>query len=94
MDMGSDYLLLNVIVCGINGINNQITERLFPERRGRNKRQIKRDEIFYTARIYEGRVGNPNNLNMIKEYLVQILKRKEGEVKLRKMLYFVFQMKT
>ena len=67
--MGSDYLLLNVIVCGINGINNQITERLFPERRGRNKRQIKRDEIFYTARIYEGRVGSPNNLNMIKEYL-------------------------
>jgi hypothetical protein len=88
--MGNDYLLLNVIVCGINDINDQITKKLFPERIENNIRKIKKDEIFYTARIFRGRVNDQNNLNRIKEYLSNSFEEERRKGKIAKNVLLCF----
>ena len=88
--MGNDYLILNVIVCGINDINNQITKKLFPERIESNIRKIKKDEIFYKARIFRGRVNDQNNLNRIKEYLSNSFEEERRKGKIAKNVLLCF----
>lgn len=69
--MGASYLRLNVVVCGVNGENTIIINRLFPDEVRINKRQLisKDDNIFYTARLFQGDMNLANNLNQIKEYI-------------------------
>jgi len=72
--MGSSFdLRLNVIVCGVNQVNEEIINKLFPvkieEEENKRKRENKDDKIFYTARIFRGHVSSENNLNTIKNYI-------------------------
>ena len=71
--MGSSYLRLNVVVCGVNPSNEEIIDRLFPQTIEENKKQLERkdDKLLYTARIFRGQATSENNLERIKEYLNQ-----------------------
>ena len=61
---GSSYQRLNIAVCGINQINEELINRLFPNRINRNQRELKReekgDDIYYTVRIFRGQVSQDN----------------------------------
>ena len=70
--MGSSpYLRLNISICGVNEINEQLINRLFPTRVNQNKRELRRkdDNIYYTAKIFRGQVNQQNTLNGIIEYI-------------------------
>ena len=70
--MGSNsYLRLNVVVCRVNQTNERIINRLFPHEVQGNKRKLisEDDNIFYTARIFQGDMNLDNNLNQIREYI-------------------------
>ena len=70
--MGSSpYLRLNISICGVNEINEQLINRLFPDEVNQNKRELRRkdDNIYYTAKIFRGRVNQQNTLNRIIEYI-------------------------
>lgn len=67
----TSYLRLNFVICGVNQINEDIINRLFPLKINENKikREDKNDNILYTARIFRGAATSENNLNHIKDYL-------------------------
>lgn len=70
--MGSSpYLRLNISICGVNQLNEQLINRLFPTRVNQNKRELRRkdDNIYYTAKIFRGQVNQQNTLNRIIEYI-------------------------
>ena len=70
--MGSSpYLRLNISICGVNEINEQLINRLFPNEVNQNKRELRRksDNIYYTAKIFRGQVNQQNTLNRIIEYI-------------------------
>lgn len=69
--MGTTYLRLNVVICGVNQINEVIINRLFPQAIKENKRkyEFKDDKILYTARIFRGQATSRNNLSRIIAYL-------------------------
>ena len=52
----TSYLRLNFVICGVNQINEDIINRLFPLKINENKikREDKNDNILYTARIFRG----------------------------------------
>ena len=67
----SSYLSLNVVVCGMNGRNISIINKLFPNKVSRNKRKLesKDDNIFYTAYLFQGDMNLAGSLNQMKEYI-------------------------
>jgi GTP-binding protein EngB required for normal cell division len=70
--MGSSpYLRLNISICGVNQLNEQLINRLFPDEVNQNKRELRRkdDNIYYTAKIFRGQVNQQNTLNRIIEYI-------------------------
>ena len=70
--MGSSpYLRLNISICGVNQLNEQLVNRLFPDEVNQNKRELRRksDNIYYTAKIFRGQVNQQNTLNGIIEYI-------------------------
>ena len=82
---GSSYQRLNIAVCGINQINEELINRLFPNRINRNQRELKReekgDDIYYTVRIFRGQVSQDNILNLIKDYINTEFDRIQNERK-------------
>ena len=68
--MGASYLRLNIAICGVNQINQEMIYRVFPKSINANKRELIREEdkIHYTARIFRGEIEQ-NNLNIIREYI-------------------------
>ena len=68
--MGTSYLTLDIVICGVNQLNEKIINRLFPLTKERNLRELidKKDNIKYTAKIFRGPISE-NLLNNIKVYL-------------------------
>ena len=92
----SSYLSLNVVICGVNGRNISIINRLFPDEVSRNKRKLqsKDDGIFCAAILFQGDMNSSNNLNQIREYINRNFDQiQNGRNEFQKMLFFIFQMR-
>ena len=69
---------MNVIICGVNGINQHLTELLFPNKINDTQRTIKKEDIYFSAKLFPGTADN--NLNQIRQYINQnIQNNKKGQ---------------
>ena len=99
MGSSSPYLRLNISICGVNEINEQLINRLFPDEVNQNKRELRRksDNIYYTAKIFRGQVNQQNTLNRIIEYInrnFDYVQNVRGEFPKNILLYFSDQNAT
>ena len=99
MGSSSPYLRLNISICGVNEINEQLINRLFPDEVNQNKRELRRksDNIYYTAKIFRGQVNQQNTLNRIIEYInrnFDHVQNVRGEFPKNILLYFSDQNAT
>lgn len=69
LTMGNNDPSINVIVCGVNGINSNLTEKLFPIKINDTERKIQKEDIFFSAKLFPDRAYN--NLNQIRQYINQ-----------------------
>ena len=60
---------LNVLICGVNQIEyfTPLTNKLFPERNNNTERKIKKEDIYFVAKLFNG--SSENNLNQIKNII-------------------------
>ena len=67
--MGNSKSSLNVFICGVNQIEyfTPLTNKLFPEKRNNTERKIKKEDIYFVAKLFNGRAEN--NLNQIKNII-------------------------
>lgn len=73
--MGNKDPSMNVIICGVNGINQHLTEMLFPEKIDSTTRKIVKKDIYFHAKLFKGEAYN--NLNQIKKYLNQNIRNNQ-----------------
>ena len=61
---------LNVLIYGVNQIEyfTPLTNKLFPERNNNTERKIKKEDIYFVAKLFNG--SSENNLNQIK-YIIR-----------------------
>ena len=83
----------------MNGRNISIINRLFPDEVRINKRKLisKDDNIFYTARLFQGDMNLANSLNQIKEYInwnFDQIRKERNEFPKNVILYFSDENRT
>ena len=68
---------LNVLICGVNQIEyfTPLTNKLFPEQENDTERKIKKEDIYFVAKLFNG--SDENNLDQINNIIKTNMQKKK-----------------
>lgn len=68
---------LNVLICGVNQIEyfTPLTNKLFPEQENNTERKIKKEDIYFVAKLFNG--SDENNLDQINNIIKTNMQKKK-----------------
>ena len=68
---------LNVFICGVNQIEyfTPLTNKLFPEQENDTERKIKKEDIYFVAKLFNG--SDENNLDQINNIIKTNMQKKK-----------------
>ena len=70
---------LNVFICGVNQIEyfTPLTNKLFPEQENDTERKIKKEDIYFVAKLFNG--SDENNLDQINNIIKTNMQKKKNK---------------
>ena len=70
---------LNVLICGVNQIEyfTPLTNKLFPEQENNNERKMKKEDIYFVAKLFNG--SDENNLDQINNIIKTNMQKKKNK---------------